>query len=169
MSSLISNVLLGVGKQVWNALSEDRVSPQQNRVDQLQQFGDRLDYAINPEKASFKQLLSDNFIHSLDGVEFLSEKMKDGLMSDPQLAQFVSRNGGTDGDYSIEKQGSHYMLSASNGQEWVVPANSELESKVDALCRLESIKQLAAVQPGLDLGHLVDLAFQESGKTTTVI
>ncbi len=162
MSSLISNVLAGVGKQVLNAFTDDASSSKLSHAEQLQQFDKRLDFAVNPEKAQFKEFLQSNFVDSMEGIEFLSQKVKDGLLSDPELAQFVSRNGGLSADFSIDKRGSNFVLTGSEGQEWVVQANSKLEKQVDQLFRLESIKQLAAITPGVGLDQLVEQAFQPS-------
>lgn len=162
MSSLITNVLTGVGKQVWNSLTDGNTEVNASRASQLQEFQNRLDFAVSPEKASFKSFLQENFVSSLEGIEFLSQKLQDGMLSDPELAGFISRNGGLSADISIEENAGNFVLKGTQGEEWIVPANSELETTVSHLYHLESIRQLASVQPGLDIGQLVDLSFQKS-------
>jgi len=162
MSSLIANVLTGVGKQVWNSITEGSAENNASREIQLQDFQSKLDFAASPEKASFKAFLNDNFVNSLQGVEFLSQKLQDSMLSNPELAGFISRNGGLAADISIERQAGNFVLKGAQGEEWVVPTNSELERTVGQLYHLESVRQLASMQPGLELGQLVDLSFQKA-------
>lgn len=159
MNGLISNVIMGVGKQVWKSLSEPDGAAPANRAEQLLQFEQRLDFAVNPDKAAFKAYLDRESIHSMEGVEFLSQKLKDGLLSDPALSRFVSQNGGFASEFSIEQRSGNYVLTGTRGQEWIVPANSALETRVSQLHHIENVRQLAALRPGLGLQQLVDLAF----------
>jgi len=163
--SIISNVLANAGQHIWNSLTEDSVSST-SRNEQLQKFENRLDYAINPEKAAFKQFLDENFVSSMEGVNFLSQKLENGILSDPQLAKFVAQNGGLSSDYSIEQRGFNYVLTSESGNEYVVGSNTDLSERVGNLYRLESVKQLAALQPGLNLDTLVDQSFQRSNNAT---
>ena len=162
MSSLIANVLTGVGKQVWNSITDSSSENNPSREIQLQDFQSKLDFAVSPEKASFKAFLNDNFVNSLQGVEFLSQKLQDGMLSNPELTGFIARNGGLAADISIEKQAGNFVLRGAQGEEWVVPTNSELETTVSRLYHLESVRQLASLQPGLELDQLVDLSFQKA-------
>lgn len=159
MNGLISNVIMGVGKQMWKSFAEPDGAAPVSRAEQLQRFEQRLDFAVHPEKAAFKGYLMSESIDSTQGVEFLTEKLKNGLLSDPALSRFVAQNGGLSGAFSIEQRAGNFVLAGGSGQEWVVPANSALETTVSRLHHLEHIRQLASVRPGLDLNALVDLAF----------
>ena len=159
MNGLISNVIMGVGKQLWQSLSDGQGATASTRLEQLQRFEQRLDHAVNPEKAAFKAYLTQQSVDSIEGVEFLSQKLQDRLLSDPSMTQFVAQNGGRSADFMIEQRGEQFVLSGTSGREWVVPANSAVEQTVSQLHHLENIRQLASLRPGLNLPSLVDLAF----------
>lgn len=157
--SIISSVLVSAGKELIGGLVDRNKSQEPSRAGQLHQFEQRLDQAMDPNKATFKGFLSENHVSSMESIEFLQSRLKDGLLSDGSLTRFLTSNGGFSADLSIQKNGSDYSLKSINGDIFNVESGSAIEGIVDKLYRLESVLQLSAIHPGIKVDQLVDLSF----------
>jgi hypothetical protein len=161
MSSILSSVLLSAGKQIVGGLAGSNNKEKVNKSEQLERFDRRLDSVVNPEKTAFKTFLSDNYAGSKSTVEYLQKRLKDGLLSEPGLSGFVVNNGGSESPLTIEKSDTGYTLKDSAGEVYDVETGSEMEAIVDKLYYLESVLQLAAVDPTMTIDKAVDLSFEK--------
>lgn len=159
--SILSSVLVSAGQGLIGKMGESHSSPKLDRSTQLERFDQRLEHALNPEKARFNEFLSEHHVDDVNRALSFRDELKSRLLSQAELNGFVSANGGYDAQFSIDKSASGYSLIGSNGQSYAVESGSEMESLVESVFHLESVLQLAAVSPGLTLNHLVDQAFEE--------
>lgn len=159
MNNIISSVLLSAGKQIIGGLTGSN-QKQVDRTEQLQRFDQRLDFVTNPKKNEFKTFLKNNHAENTISAEYLQKRLKKGLLHQPELSQFVSGNGGLSAPLTIEKSNSGYTLANAAGEIVNIEKGSAMEGLVDKLYHLESVLQLAAVDPGVSLDKVIDLSFE---------
>lgn len=159
--SILSSVLVSAGQGLIGKMGESHSSPKIDRSKQLEKFDQRLEHALNPGKARFNEFLSEHHVDDVDRALSFRNELKSRLLSQAELNGFVSANGGYDAPFSIDKTANGYSLVGNNGESFAVESGSEMESLVERVFHLESVLQLAAVNPGLSLDRLVDQTFEE--------
>ena len=161
MSSILTSVLLSAGKHLIGEVTGSGNNTKKiDRAEQLARFDQRLDSVVNPDKTAFKTFLDENHIVSKPGLEYLKQRLQDGLLADPEMADFLNVSGTFDDSLTIEKTQSGYTLMNASGEVLNVDKGSMAGAIVGKLYRIESVLQLAAVDPTLDLNKAIEMSFE---------
>ena len=160
MSNILTSVLVSAGKHLIGELTGSESSKKADRASQLARFDERLDSVVNPDKTQFKTFLEDNHISGQPALEYLQDQLQDTLLTDPNLANFADASGSLGSELTIDKSPSGYTLMNASGEVLNIEKGTVQEAIVDKLYRIESVLQLAAVDPTLDLDKAIDLSFE---------
>ena len=160
--SILTSVLVSAGKNLIGDLANgDSDRSKVNRGAQLARFDQRLDAVSNPEKINFKDFLAENQAdNSPASLEYLQRRLKDGLLTDPEISEFANASGTLKGALTIEKTPTGYSLVNEAGEIYNPEKGSVAEAVVGKLYRIESVLQMVAVDPTISLNRAIDLSFE---------
>jgi hypothetical protein len=165
--SILETALLA-GKEVVELIADtgSRRNPAV-RAYQLSAFHDRLDRVLDPEKAGFNKALQNRQVSDSLQLQRTSDQIKQMILSDGELAGFLSANGGYSGSFTIDHENGTYVLRGASGSSYTVPYNSNLKSEVEFLYHAQRVLDVSERHPGLSLDQTIDLAFADNSRDAT--
>jgi hypothetical protein len=166
MCSLLATAI-NVGREVVGMLSDsDNQSTSVARAGQLSEFNARLDQVLQPEKAEFNKFLTNKQIGSIEELSGIVDQLKQTILSDGEMADFLSANGGFEGSFTIDMQGDNFVIQGASGSSYSVPFNSSIRDFVAQLYQAQSVLNASQQNPGMSLSQAVDLAFAGNSGST---
>ncbi len=161
MEPIISSLAVQAGKQLINFLSPEKTQKPVNRVAQMERFENRLEESLNPDKADFESFLSANHVTGVSSLELLSDRLKQQLMQDTELREFLNSQP-LNADFSLEATEAGWVIQSDTQAIYHLNDDGIAQAAAEKLGRIESILQLAALQPNANLDSLVDQVFDLS-------
>lgn len=161
MEPIISSLAVQAGKQLINFLSPEKTQKPVNRVSQMDRFENRLEQSLNPQKADFESFLTANHVTGVSSLEILSDRLKQQLMQDTELREFLNSQP-LNANFTLEATETGWALQSDTQAVYHLDDNGIAQAAAEKLGKIESILQMASLQPNADLGTLVDQAFDGS-------
>jgi len=161
MDPIISTIAVQAGKQLINFLNPEKVQKPVNQVAQMERFENRLEQSMNPEKADFESFLDANHVSSVPQLDLLANRLKQQLMQDGELRTFLNSQP-LNAEFTLNETEAGWGIQSDSNAIYHPQDSGVARQVADKLEAIESVLQLASLQPQADLASLVDQAFDLS-------